>query len=265
MLQPKDYGKAARWDVARPPFAYNACLSKQESCILSQASKGGGFFTNLLFNILLPVIILTRFSNEDSLGPVWGIVIALAFPIGYGLWEMRQTGKVNTFSVIGVVSVFLTGGISLLQLDPKYIAIKEAAVPGLLGLAVLISQYTRFPLVRTLIFNAQLFAMDRVKAALAEHGTATQLEQRLRWVSYIIAGSFFLSSVLNYVLARLIVVSQPGTSAFSEELGRMTALSYPVIALPSMVILMGAIFYLLNQLRKLTGLPMEELLAEKAD
>jgi len=230
---------------------------------LSNESKGGGFFTNLLFNILLPVIILTRFSGEESLGPVWGIVIALAFPIGYGLWEMRQTKKVNTFSVIGVISVFLTGGISLLQLDPKYIAIKEAAVPALLGGAVLISQFTRFPLVRTLIFNAQLFAMDKVQQALEERGTAQLLERRLRLVSYIITASFMLSAVLNYVLAKLIVVSQPGTTAFSEELGKMTLLSYPVIALPSTVILMGAIFYLLNQLRKLTGLDMEELLAEK--
>ncbi|MFG1498046.1 VC0807 family protein [Saccharospirillum sp. HFRX-1] len=230
---------------------------------MSNESKGGGFFTNLLFNILLPVIILTRFSGEESLGPVWGIVIALAFPIGYGLWEMRQTKKINTFSVIGVISVFLTGGISLLQLDPKYIAIKEAAVPALLGIAVLISQFTRFPLVRTLIFNAQLFAMDKVQQALEERGTAQLLERRLRLVSYIITASFMLSAVLNYVLAKLIVVSQPGTTAFSEELGKMTLLSYPVIALPSTVILMGAIFYLLNQLRKLTGLDMEELLSEK--
>ncbi|MDP3449658.1 MAG: beta-galactosidase, partial [Anaerolineaceae bacterium] len=48
-------------------------------------------------------------------------------------------------------SVMLTGGISLLELDPQYIAIKEAAIPGIIGLAVLGSQYTRFPLVRTLI------------------------------------------------------------------------------------------------------------------
>lgn len=231
---------------------------------MNNESKGGGFFTNLLFNILLPVVILTRFSGEDYLGPVWGIVVALAFPIGYGIWEIRQTNKINTFSVIGVISVFLTGGISLLQLDPKYIAIKEAAVPALLGVAVLVSQFTRFPLVRTLIFNAQLFAMEKVQHALDERGTAPLLERRLRLVTYIITASFMLSAVLNYVLARVILVSQPGTSAFTEELGRMTALSYPVIALPSTVILMGAIFYLLNQLRKLTGLGMEELLVDKS-
>lgn len=229
---------------------------------MSQQPKRGGFFTNLLFNIVIPVVILSRFSGEQHLGPSLSIVIALAFPIGFGIWEMRQTGKINAMSVIGVISVLLTGGISLLQLDPQYIAIKEAAIPGLLGLAVLISQKTRYPLVRTLIFNAQLIAVDRVTSALKERGNETALERKLNYVSYIVAGSFFVSSVLNYVLARVILVSPPGTSEFSEELGRMTALSYPVIALPSTIILMIAIFYLLKQLRKLTGLELESLLVD---
>lgn len=231
---------------------------------MSQQSKGGGFFSNLLFNIIIPVVILSRFSGEEDLGPSLSIVIALAFPIGYGLWEMKQTGKVNAMSVIGVISVFLTGGISLLELDPKYIAIKEAAVPGALGIAVVISQYTRYPLVKTLIFNAQLIAVDKVNDALRENGNEGHLDRKLARVSYIVAGSFFLSSVLNYVLARVILVSPPGTTEFSEELGKMTALSYPVIALPSTIILMVAIFYLLNQLKKLTGLELESLLADTA-
>ncbi|GGX65244.1 VC0807 family protein [Saccharospirillum salsuginis] len=231
---------------------------------MSQQSKGGGFFSNLLFNIIIPVVILSRFSGEEHLGPSLSIVIALAFPIGYGLWEMKQTGKVNAMSVIGVISVFLTGGISLLELDPKYIAIKEAAVPGVLGIAVLVSQYTRYPLVKTLIFNAQLIAVDKVNHALREKGNEHHLDRKLARVSYIVAGSFFLSSVLNYILARVILVSPPGTSEFSEELGKMTAWSYPVIALPSTIILMVGIFYLLNQLKKLTGLELENLLADTA-
>ena len=99
---------------------------------------------NLLFNIALPVIILSKFSTEEYLGPVWGLVIALAFPIGFGLWELVKSGKVNFFSVVGIISVLLTGGMSLLQLDLKYIAIKEAAVPGIIGLLVWFSQHSKF-------------------------------------------------------------------------------------------------------------------------
>ena len=51
--------------------------------------------------------------------------------------EFINLRKVNFFSALGIVSVSLTGGISLLELDPVYIAIKEAAIPGMLGIACL--------------------------------------------------------------------------------------------------------------------------------
>ncbi|MEX0738760.1 MAG: VC0807 family protein [Pseudohongiella sp.] len=223
----------------------------------------GGFLGNLAFNILIPVIILSRFSGDDSLGPTWGIVIALAFPIGYGLWDLRESGKINPFSVLGVVSVFLTGGISLLELDPQYIAIKEAAIPAVIGLAVLISQRTRFPLVKTLILNAQMIRVDALYSALAAKGNTAVFERRLSQASLIIAGSFGLSSALNYILARIILVSPPGTTAFNEELGRMTALSYPVIALPSMIVLLIAIWFVFSQIKRLTGESLEHFLVDQ--
>lgn len=223
----------------------------------------GSFLANLAFNIILPVLILSKLSGDDSLGPSWSIVFALMFPIGYGLWDLRQSGKINPFSVLGVVSVFLTGGISLLELDPKYIAIKEAAIPAMIGIAVLFTQRTRFPLVKTLILNAQLVRVDALYAALAQKGKTAMFERRMGQASFIVAGSFFVSSVLNYVLAKIILVSPPGTTEFSEELGKMTALSYPVIALPSMVILMLAIWFVFSQIKKLTGESLETFLVDQ--
>ncbi len=225
--------------------------------------KRGGFLGNLAFNIIIPVVVLTRFSGPESLGPTWSIVIALAFPICYGFWDLKQSGKINPFSVLGVISVFLTGGISLLQLDPQYIAIKEAAIPGIIGIAVLISQRTRFPLIKTLILNAQLIRVDALYAALAARGNTALFEKRLSQASLIVAGSFFLSSTLNYILARIILVSPPGTSEFSEELGRMTALSYPVIALPSMIVLLLAIWFVFSQVKRLTGEGLETFLVDQ--
>jgi len=226
------------------------------------APPKGSFLANLAFNIVIPVFILSKLSGADSLGPSLSIVFALAFPIGYGLWDLRQSGKVNPFSILGVVSVFLTGGISLLQLDPQYIAIKEAAIPACIGIAVLFTQRTRFPLVKTLILNAQLVRTDALYEALSQRGNTALFEKRLSQASLIVAGSFFVSSTLNYLLAKIILVSPPGTTEFSEELGRMTALSYPVIALPSMVILMLAIWFVFSQIRKLTGESLETFLVD---
>ena len=222
----------------------------------------GGFLANLAFNIIIPVFILSKLSADDSLGPALSIVVALTFPIGYGLWDLKQSGKVNPFSILGIVSVFLTGGISLLELDPKYIAIKEASIPAIIGIAVLFTQRTRFPLVKTLILNAQLVRVDALYAALDENKKTALFERRMGQASFIVAGSFFVSSVLNYVLAKIILVSPPGTSEYSEELGKMTALSYPVIALPSMIILMLAIWFVFSQIKKLTGESLETFLVD---
>ena len=80
--------------------------------------------------------------------------------------------------------------------------------------------------------------------------------------SWMVAGSFFLSSALNYGLAKYLLVSPPGTPAFTEELGKMTALSFPVIALPSTIVLVVALFYLLQGVQKLTHLQLEDIFQE---
>ncbi len=228
-----------------------------------QPQSGKSLLANLVFNIALPVLILSKFSTDEYLGPVWGLVIALLFPVGFGLWELKQSGKLNFFSVVGIISVLLTGGMSLLQLDPKYIAIKEAAVPAIIGGLILVSGRTRFPLVKTILENMQLLNLPLLQQKLQEKQTVSRFEQAQDRATQIIAGSFFLSSVLNYLLAKWILVSAPGTAAYNEELGRMTALSYPVIAIPSTLIMMGAIWYLFAQIPKLTGESLESFLHEQ--
>jgi len=93
--------------------------------VTQQKEQQSGFLGNLLFNIAIPVVIMTYGSAEEYLGPAWSVVIALSFPLTYGIVELRKTKKVNLFSVLGIVSVLLTGGISLLKLPAEYMAIKE--------------------------------------------------------------------------------------------------------------------------------------------
>lgn len=219
----------------------------------------GNLLANLALNIIIPTVILTKMGGEAYLGPQLAIVVALAFPIGYGLYDFHKTREANIFSILGIISITLTGGISLLELDPKYIAIKEAAIPGIIGLATLISHYTPYPLVRKLLFNQQIMDVEKVVAVAEKRGTGQQLENRLKTTSYLVAGSFFLSSFLNYVLAKWIVVSAPGTVAYTEELGKMTALSFPVIALPSTLVMLVSLFYLFKGIEKLTALTLEEI------
>jgi hypothetical protein len=226
------------------------------------APKKHSMLANLGFNIVIPTLILSKLSTDEYLGPVIGVVVALAFPLLYGLRDYLKAHKPNFFSILGVVNVLLTGGMSLLKLDPQYIAIKDAAVPSLLGLATLISIYTPYPLVRTFLFNDQVMQVDKVHAALERHNAVAQFERHLAMASYMVAGSFFLSGVLNYILAKRILVSPPGSTELAQELGKMTALSFPVIAVPCTIVLAGALYYLLSNIQKLTRLSLEDIFQE---
>jgi len=73
-----------------------------------------------------------------------------------------------------------------------------------------------------------------------------------------LGGSFLFSSAMNYFLATWIVNSPAGTPAFNEELGRMNLLSYPVIVLPSMLIMIAVLYYLSRAINKLAGLKLAE-------
>jgi intracellular septation protein A len=210
--------------------------------------------------IVLPALILTKLSSTEMLGTTRALLLALAFPLGWGLWDFYKRRKVNWMAALGIVSTMLTGAIGLLSLDAKWLAVKEAAVPGLIGLVILGSTWTRTPLIRIMVFNEALFNVTKVHGALELRGTTTAFEQRLRMGTVLLAGTFFFSAVANYVLARWVVTSPAGTSAFNEELGRLTALSYPVIAVPCMIMMMGLMYWLVRGAKALTGLDLGDML-----
>ncbi len=216
-------------------------------------------FVNLIINIVLPVVVLTVLSKEAYLGPVWGLVLALSFPLVYGLYDLLKNRHFNFFSLLGLISILLTGGIGLLQLDPFWLAVKEASIPLLIGIVVIVSLKTRYPLVKLLIYNDNIINIETVTQALEAHSAVAAFEKRLLQASWLLALSFFVSALLNFVLARVIVVSPPGTEAFNAELGKMTALSYPVIVLPSMAILLFSLWFLISGIHKLTQLEWEQI------
>lgn len=213
---------------------------------------------NLIVNIVLPSIILTKLSSTDYLGPVYALLLALSFPVVYGIYDLVTTKKYNFISVLGIVSLILTGGIGLLALPLEWIAIKEAAVPLLIGIVVLTTARTKFPLVKKLLF--QIANESLIQSKLVTQDARNTFERKTLRATYLVALSFLVSAILNYVLAKIIVVSSPGTVEFTAELGKLTAYSYPVIALPSTAILVAAILLLLRDIKTLTGLELETLL-----
>lgn len=225
---------------------------------------------NLGFNIILPSFLLIKGGKLfESLGITGENVdaqvfaFALAFPIVYGIWDLASRRKFNIFSVIGVLSVILTGGIGLMKMSREWIIVKEGLVPLVLGAAVLITVFTRRPLAKMIMLNESVVDLPKIEAALDERGTREKFDEALKKATWWVAASFLLSSVLNFALAAYIFKSPTGTEAFNEEVGKMTALSFPVIVLPTMVVLFFAMYRLFSAMGECTGLSIEDAMLKR--
>ena len=225
-------------------------------------TKPENLWLNLICNVAIPTAILTWGSGPRALGPKWGLLVALAFPISYGVQDFARRRRFNFISIIGFASVLISGGFGLMKLDGFWFAVKDAAIPGLIGLAVLASMRAKEPLVHEMLYNPQVIDVDRVDAALSSRQTRGEFQRLMNSASYLLTLSFLVSAVLNYALARYLLKSPPGTEAFNGELGKMHLWSWPVIVLPSMAMMMYALWRLLGGLQQATGLTLDEILKQ---
>ena len=216
---------------------------------------------DILVSIVIPSLVLMKFSGEDNLGASGALITALAFPLAWGLYELIRFNIRNYIALLGLISVLLTGSIGLLQLDTQWLAVKEAAIPGLIGVVVLISARLGYPLIKTLLYNPKVLDTERISRILDERGFARLFEIRLLNATYMLSGTFFFSALMNYLLATWIVISPAGSEAFNEELGRLTLVSYPVIVIPSMLMMFAIFYFLWRSIHGLTDLKLEEIMA----
>ncbi len=237
-------------------------MESQNTAAETKPTKQESLFMNLGFNIFIPVLVLTR-GDRFIEGAGLVLLIALAFPVIYFFYDLWQRKKVNFFSIIGFISVLLTGGVGLLELPRFWFIVKETTIPLIFGLAVLVSLKTRYPLIRTLFFNRSLFDVDRIQKELDLRGTARDFDRLLVRGTLLLALTFLISAGLNWVVANHIVQTEPSVDpiAFNAEVGRMTAWSWVVIALPSTAMMMGLFFYLLRGATAMTGLTMDDMLS----
>ena len=216
---------------------------------------------DILVSIIIPSIVLMKFSGDDDLGASGAQITALAFPLAWGLYELIRFNIKNYIALLGLISVLLTGSIGLLQLDTQWLAVKEAAIPGLIGVVVLISARLGYPLIKTLLYNPKVLDTERISRILDERGFSKLFEIRLLNATYMLSGTFFFSALMNYLLATWIVSSPAGSEAFNEELGRLTLVSYPVIVIPSMLMMFAIFYFLWRSIHGLTDLKLEEIMA----
>lgn len=215
---------------------------------------------NISFNIVIPSIIMTKFDDWFSLDPTIALVLALMFPLGYGLFDLYQKRKWNIFSCVGFFSILITGGIGLLKLPSEWIPIKEAAVPSIFCTFILLSLFDKRTLLEKFLFNEGLLNAELVYSRVQTEHQKRAFKSTMQVATVILAASFVISAILNYILAKLVVHSATDSPNFTKELGNMLALSYPVIVLPCTIILYGMLYYIIRRIRTLSGLTTSEIL-----
>ena len=189
------------------------------------APKRENMLVNLGFNLLLPILIL-RMGDDwfgSGLGKLLGevpsdsmevasclLLLAILFPISYGAYDFYRRRKWNFLSILGALSALLTGGVGLIpELTVTHFAIKEAALPGILGILTVLTLKTKKPLIRLFLYNPEVIRVDLVDQALAQRGTQREFDGMMVKCTWLIASSFVLSATLNYLLSNWIVVTEP--------------------------------------------------------
>ena len=224
--------------------------------------KAENLFINLVCNVALPTAIMSWGSGARALGPKWGLLVALLFPLGYGVHDFIQRRRFNFISGIGFVSVLVTGGFGLMKLDGFWFAVKDGVLPALIGVAVLASMRAKEPLVHEILYNPQVIDVERVDAALTARDAQEAFVRLMRSSSLLIALAMLVSAILNYGFARAIITSPAGTEAFNKELAKMHWVSLAGLSVPTMAMMFYALWRLLKGVGKLSGLTLDEILKQ---
>jgi hypothetical protein len=147
----------------------------------------------------------------------------------------------------------------LFKVSGFWFAVKEAAVPVILGVAIPLSLHTRQPLVRVLLYNDQVLDTQRIAAALARQGTSEAFDRLLGWASWMLAGAMLFSAVTNFALAMWLLPPESGTEAFNRQLGKLQFWSWPGTMIPTSAMILFTLFRLLRGAERLTGLSGDDL------
>ena len=233
---------------------------------------------NILINVLIPVFALSFMSKDGDklwhIGAAKAMYVALIPPIAYGIWYFFKTKKMNVFSLLGLLSVALTGGLTIYlwnqdgTVKPNaaiLFGIKEACIPFVLGIAVLLSHRGKTPLLNAFLYNDSVFNIPLIEKSVAEKNQQDTYAKLLWQSTMLFASSFAVSAVLNLGLALHFLGQLDHTAAdakkvYNEQVGKITGWGFVVIGLPLLVVLGFTLWRLMGGLKKITGLDQDGIM-----
>ncbi len=235
---------------------------------------------DIIVNVIAPVMILSLMSKDEGkfwhLGPVVSMSIALILPLGFGIWHFMKHKKLNLFSCVGLFAILLTGLITIYlfynESSRQHVDIifgaKEAIQPLVIGSLFLITHKMSSPLLNTFLYNDGVFDVKRIEKAVQEKNSHAAYRSLLWKCSLIMFGSFCISAVANLALSLYFFKTLSPTIdnwkvEYNEIVGKITGWGFLVIGAPFIFVMAFILYFMLNGLKKITGLQTDEILLVK--
>lgn len=235
---------------------------------------------NIGMSVLAPVLILSKCSEKGEsfwqMGTTPALIIALALPIGYGIYNFWETRKYDALNLLGLMGVIFTAIVTIYattgdgdQIRPNtpwWFAAKEAFIPLLMATAIMITARSKGSLLRVFLYSDAIFDTVRIEKKSAELNRSNEYEQCLWTASLMTAGSLLFSSALNFGLALyflLPVLSLPAADqalAYNYAIKDLTWAGFIVISFPLLLTLFAVLMYLIKRLQSITGLSRDEVM-----
>ena len=213
-------------------------------------------FVSAFFNVVLPALILTSLSSDTLLGPFFSFLLALILPLSYGIVYFLLNSKISFFSLIGIVSIVLTGSFGMLELSSRWLIAKETMIPLVIGFAVLATSWSKKPFIFLLL--SEVMNIEKIKKDYIASTKSKRFVKDVQKCNFLFASVFFMGAILNFILASFILRSAPGSSEYASEVARLATLSYPVIVVPIIFMLAIILLILSFDIEKATGKEMAD-------
>ena len=234
---------------------------------------------SVLFNILIPVVVLKKgnkwldkyFENTENIHswmnyldyPSLVFATALIFPLIYFIYDFVTRKNINVISILGFINILLTGGIgvfgSKFGLTRNWFILKEGLLPLIIGFSLFMMSVFKKDYFYSLFLNELMFQKDKIINSVDDN-LKSEFDKVLKVTGYYFISGFVISSIIQFFLASIIVVSNPGDTSFNEEVSTMTWVSYIAVLLPTMIVLGKGFMGLISGIEKLTGMKKQEFL-----
>ena len=144
---------------------------------------------------------------------------------------------------------------------PLWFALKEAAIPFVFGVTIFVSHWTKTPLIRVFLYNPDFFDIPSIEKRIKEKSAESDYKKLIFSGTLLLAGSFFISMVMNYFLALHFLTENTGSQEdFNDGVAKLTGWGFAVIGLPMLIILMVIMWRFVSSLKKITGMQNDQIL-----